>query len=207
MLVDSGASVCLFNSETMFTNVNECKSTLHTANSTDFKPAGIGTAKLDFIMSDGTVHTVVLRDTYYDPNAPNLLSVRQMIENGFGSPDFIELTWGHEARLFDILDTGKDYIVHPDQWSPSSTSAHSLAQRRPLLQPPPSVLAEKGTVDWMVRRSVYLQYSAFNPHGICHVDLYTDGKPYPEGNSHCEHYYSLDDPADTPRRKRVIKRY
>ncbi|KAK3241139.1 hypothetical protein CYMTET_49072 [Cymbomonas tetramitiformis] len=58
------------------------------------------------------------------------------------------------------------------------------------------VLAEKGTIDWMVRRSVYLQSSAFNPHGICHVDLYTDGKPYPEGNSQCEAFYSLDDPAE-----------
>ncbi|KAK3233976.1 hypothetical protein CYMTET_55755 [Cymbomonas tetramitiformis] len=196
MLTDSGASVCLFNCKTMFTHVNECHQTLHTASSTDFAPAGIGTAKLDFSMNDGTVHTVVLRDTYYDPNAPNLLSVRQMIECGFGSPDFIELTWKHEARLFDIIDTGKDYIVHPDQWSPSSTSAHSLAQRRPLLQPSPSVLAEKGTVDWMVRRSVYLDYSAFNPHSTCHVDLYTDGKPYPEGNSQCDEFYSIDDPAE-----------
>eukprot|EP00854_Cymbomonas_tetramitiformis_P015771 gene15771-biopygen16264 len=48
----------------------------------------------------------------------------------------------------------------------------------------------------MVRRSVYLQYSAFNPHGTCHVDLYTDGKPCPEGNSQCETFYSLDDPAE-----------
>ena len=112
MLVDSGASVCLFNSETMFTHVNTCRTSLHTTSTIDFKPAGIGTVKLDFSMNDGTVHTVVLPDTYYDPNAPNLLSVRQMIDAGFGSPDFIKLDWHHEARLFDILDTGKDYIVH-----------------------------------------------------------------------------------------------
>ena len=121
LLVDSGASVCLFNAKSMFTHVDPCTSSLHTANSPDFRPAGIGTAKLDFSMHDGTVQTVVLRDTYYDPNAPNLLSVRQMIDCGFGTPDFIKLTWNYDARIFDILDTGKDYIVHPDQWSPSST--------------------------------------------------------------------------------------
>ena len=31
MLVDSGASVCLFNAEDMFTHVNPCRTSLHTA--------------------------------------------------------------------------------------------------------------------------------------------------------------------------------
>ena len=65
MLVDSGASNCLFNTKSLFTHINKCQSTLHTANTTDFKPSGIGTAKLDFVMNNGTVHTVELPDTYY----------------------------------------------------------------------------------------------------------------------------------------------
>ncbi|KAK3250844.1 hypothetical protein CYMTET_39796 [Cymbomonas tetramitiformis] len=153
MLVDSGASNCLFNTKSLFTHVNKCESTLHTANTTDFKPAGIGTAKLDFVMNDGS-----------------------MIDAGFGSPHFIDLTWTYESRLFDILDTGKDYIVHPERSSPSTSSANSLSQRRALLQPAPSELAEKGTIDWMVRRSAYQYYSKLNHSGGCHTDLYTDGK-------------------------------
>ncbi|KAK3252831.1 hypothetical protein CYMTET_37894 [Cymbomonas tetramitiformis] len=181
LLVDSGASNCLFNSKSMFTHVNPCTSTLSTANSTDFKPAGIGTAKLDFMMDNGTVQTVVLPETYYDPNAPNLLSVRQMIDCSFASPDFIKLTWNHDARIFDILDTGKDYIVHPDQWSPSSTSAHSLAQeRRPLLEPSPSVLAEKGTVDWMAFLQAPIpedeQYNIKFPKEYVHPEGYIGAK-------------------------------
>ena len=65
-----------------------------------------------------------------------------------------------------------------------------------MLQPPQSKLADMGTVDWMVRRSAYRKLAIHSPHGICQVDLYTDGIPYPRGNTQCQEYYSLSDPAE-----------
>ncbi|KAK3286729.1 hypothetical protein CYMTET_5734 [Cymbomonas tetramitiformis] len=169
-----------------------------TASDQHYKPHNVGTASIDVQYTDGTWITLPFLQAFYDPNAPNLLSVRQMRRHGARSPDFIDLTWHHGASLFDLYDTGRDYVVHPSSWRPwrATPSAHSIAQRRPLLQPAPSELADKGTVDWMVARSAYRQFAQHSPYGYCDTDLYTDGIPYPRGNTQCQHYYSLEDPAE-----------
>ncbi|KAK3280455.1 hypothetical protein CYMTET_11706 [Cymbomonas tetramitiformis] len=119
-----------------------------------------------------------------------------MLKKGFRPPGLIDQVWHQGTRVFQLQDTGRDYIVHPTTWATSTQSAHSVSQRRPLLQPPPSDLAAQGTIDWMVRRSAYRQLALHSPHGICQTDIYTDGIPYPKGNTQCQHYYSLDDPAE-----------
>ncbi|KAK3262261.1 hypothetical protein CYMTET_28870 [Cymbomonas tetramitiformis] len=136
----------------LFTELSPCTSSMTTTSDQHYKPHSVGTASIDFQYTDGTWITLPFLQAFYDPNAPNLLSVRQMLRHGARSPDFIDLTWHHGASLFDLYDTGRDYVVHPSSRR-ATPSAHSIAQRRPLLQPAPSELAEKGTVDWMVASS------------------------------------------------------
>ena len=108
--MDSGASHLLLNNKELFTQLSTCTSSLTTASHKAYRPHGVGTASIDFQYTDGTWITLPFLQAFYDPNAPNLLSVRQMIRHGTRSPDFISLTLHHGASLFDLYGTGRDYV-------------------------------------------------------------------------------------------------
>ena len=116
-MVDSGASFGLCCDVDSFTKLNFDApiKRFRVAAKEMLETKGVGTVEIKVWNETTKSHDLIeLNDVYYSPNQPlNLLSVRQLIQRGYHSPDFENCTFRKKGSsdVYKFRDTGSAYII------------------------------------------------------------------------------------------------
>ena len=116
-MVDSGASFGLCCNEKSFKTLNLDAPTkrFRVAAKEMLETKGVGTVELKvWNETSGEYDLIEINDVYYSPSQPlNLLSVRQLIQRGYHSPDFESCTFCKKGSkdVYKFRDTGSAYVI------------------------------------------------------------------------------------------------
>ena len=150
-MVDSGASFGLCCNEKSFKTLNLDAPTkrFRVAAKEMLETKGVGTVELKvWNETSGEYDLIEINDVYYSPSQPlNLLSVRQLIQRGYHSPDFESCTFRKKGSkdVYKFRDTGSAYVI------PNSDKADGILA-------PVTIRADqvyRSTDNWMLDTEYY----------------------------------------------------
>ena len=198
-MVDSGASFGLCCNAKSFKTLNLDAPTkkFRVAAKEMLETKGVGTVEIKVWNSTTKTHdSLEISNVYYSPHQPlNLLSVRQLIEKGYHSPDFESCTFRRKGSkdVYKFQDTGSAYVI-PNCEKSDGTFA------------PVTIKADeiyRSTDNWMLDTELYTakKLSVSQPEdqwtelfasdfNYQEADHYTESNPYENCTIQSGNYYA-----------------
>lgn len=181
-LVDSGCDTHTVTDSGMVTNMRPSRTVIELADGRTTRVLGRGDVSLGALDSQGNMHVITLQRAAVIEAGSNLIDVDDLTEHGFLNPDFKQRLWEHEdGTIFPLQQT-----------KPCSWRLYRLPKsyRATIARAKANPTTKRNTDDWQLLRSIYdglcerfAEGDDVSTEPIFDTDLFTDGKPYGEGNA------------------------